>query len=510
MPRAVGEEAKEAKVKRRIRQKLHELGYDDADWVEEAKVIFYPGRDGDADFLVKIGQQPLIVIEAKASEKKHDEGFKQARAYAIAFNPESPVPFIWVAAGKSDRMYRSQPTSTGIGVRYEEIDRLLSREELLDAIKVRPETLQKDLQLYERFWMVFQRALQLVQNQHRPRLIGEAALKSFAGYLQAKIGGDLAALDKACRRLRITKRTQQELDKIFEQFGDLSRHEGWAMAYGFRQIVRSFFRPKRKDKKDPVRRYGRYFTPPEVIQFLVSAVDPKPGESILDFACGSGGFLGQAARHLLETYSSSPDKIADCLFGFDIDETCVIATRTFLELMLPGKQTRLNIWRKDGLTVRQRFDWEDKVDTLEAGQFDIVLSNPPAGDLPEEFGDLGSEGYQFAGKGKGRQNLYEVAFLEQAVRMVKNGGRIGIVLPEGIFANAQLKRVREWLLSEVTVEAIVSLPRGIFPFTPSKMCAVVMRKEKPSPKHKVLLAEVSRKDILEQLQETLRTLRWQG
>ncbi|MDW8027199.1 MAG: N-6 DNA methylase [Armatimonadota bacterium] len=445
--------------------------------------------------MVCIGGQPLIVIEAEGDEKKFEDGFRQARAYAVAYNPENPIPFLWVAAGKLDKMFRAQPTQTGIGVRYEPIDRLLSREELLDAIKIeKPETFQRDLQLYERFLNVFQKALRIVQEQSRPNLKGELGLRSLAGYLMAKVKGD----DSELRKTKITKRTLQQLDKLFEQFGDLGRHEGWAMAYGFRQIVRPFFRGGE---------YGRYFTPPEVIQFLVSATDPKPKERILDFACGSGGFLGQAARHLLETHKAPPDEIAECLFGCDIDDTCMIATRTFLELMLPEKQKKLNIWRKDGLTARKRFGWEDEVEGFDEGQFDVVLSNPPAGKLPSDFGFLESEGYQFAGKGKGRQNLYEVAFLEQAIKMVKDGGRIGIVLPEGIFANAQLKPVRDWLLKTVTVEAVVSLPRGIFPFTPSKMCAVVMRKVKPRKKRRTLLAEVSRKGMLNQLQEILKTLK---
>ncbi len=469
-----GEEARERTVERRVRKTLYELGFEDADWSEDAFIEFYPGRSGEADFFVKIGDQPLIVIEAEPDEAHFEGGYLQARAYAILFDPENPVPYIWVAAGRKDGLFRATPPPSGVGVRYERVERLLSRDEILDALKFRPETFQRDLDLYERLVSVFEKALRILQEQRRPRLEGETLLRAWAAYLRARVEGD----SKALKAYQLTRTIIRRLDEHLEQLGELSKYEGWILAYAFRQTVRPFFRGGE---------YGRYFTPPEVIQLLVSAVNPRPGESVLDFACGSGGFLGQTARHLLERYQAKPEDIADNLFGCDWDETCVETAKTFLALMLPGKQKKLNIERADGLR-----HFEDNM-----GGFDVVLSNPPARRLSEDFAGLEEiEHYRFAGRGRGRYNQYEVAFLERSLQMARDGGRIGLVIPEGLLANATLREMRDWWFARTTIELIVSLPRGIFPFTPSKMCAVVMRKVPPPEKHEILLVEVETRNNL--------------
>lgn len=105
--------------------------------------------------------------------------------------------------------------------------------------------------------------------------------------------------------------------------------------------MRRYMRPLRPGRTDPVRCYGRYFTPSEVVQFLVQAVDPKPGERILDFACGTGGFLGYAARHLMERHGVNARDIASRLCGYDIDAMCVRITQTFVGLLLPSPQRPL-------------------------------------------------------------------------------------------------------------------------------------------------------------------------
>ncbi|MFA0759022.1 MAG: hypothetical protein NOOUEUKL_001692, partial [Candidatus Fervidibacter sp.] len=134
------------------------------------------------------------------------------------------------------------------------------------------------------------------------------------------------------------------------------------------------------------------------------------------------------------------------------------------------------------------------------GSFDVVLSNPPAGDLPEDFSDAldGDRTLQSLPK------LYEVAFLVQAVRMAKEGGRIGIIVPHGILANEQLKPLRKWLFERVKVCAIVTLPRGLFPFTPSKMSAVVMQKVKPKRLYRVRMMETERQNFERQLRKALQ------
>lgn len=478
------------KVTTRVRKVLERLGYvEHIDFDYEVEIRPYGTQRLWADVMVFDGAVPVAVVEVEGREQDLGTGFEEARLKAIAWNPEDPVPLLWVAAGDQDKCYCAELPDSHVGVRYTPLNEspvhLFHPDRLTEFVSEYLERQGAAAVGELRFRQLFEEAFRSLPKKFDEHERCQIIARALQG-LSVRIN----RMPKALQDL--THQVQQALTGAQPQF---------ALAHAFRRFMRRYFRPLSKGKADAVRVYGRYFTPPEVVQFLVSAVEPKPGECILDFACGSGGFLGQAARHLLETHKAMSEDIATCLWGCDIDETCVLTTRTFLGLMIPSKQNALNIWRKDGLTTRQRFEWEKPAYGFEAGKFDIVLSNPPAGDLPDEFGCLEEEGYQFAGKGKGRQNLYEVAFLEQAVRMVKDGGRIGIVLPEGIFANTQLKGVREWLLRNVTVHAVVSLPRGIFPYTPSKMCAVVMTKEPPPEHHEVLLAEVLRPNMLEQFQQ---------
>jgi len=212
------------------------------------------------------------------------------------------------------------------------------------------------------------------------------------------------------------------------------------------------------------------------------------------------GFLGRIALEWVRQ-GAAPEQIATNLNGCDMDPLAVHATKTFLELLLPGEQRELKVYRKNSLSTGKDFDWEeDLTGLLEPESFDLVIGNPPAGNpleksdgLPKEYRDLQSfflnlsEAFPFAQ----RQRRHEVAHLERFLALAKLGGKVAIILPEGIFANAQMRPIREYLAAETAVELVVSLPRGIFPFTPSKMCAVLLRKEKPLAGHQVLLAEVS-------------------
>jgi type I restriction-modification system DNA methylase subunit len=117
--------------------------------------------------------------------------------------------------------------------------------------------------------------------------------------------------------------------------------------------------------------------------------------------------------------------------------------------------------------------------------------------LPEDFSDA-LDGDELL---RSLPRLYEVAFLVQAVRIAKEGGRIGIIVPHGILANERLKPLRKWLLERVKVCAIVTLPRGLFP---SKMSAVIMQKVRPTEPYFVRMMETERQNFERQLGKALQ------
>jgi type I restriction enzyme M protein len=101
-----------------------------------------------------------------------------------------------------------------------------------------------------------------------------------------------------------------------------------------------------------------------------------------------------------------------------------------------------------------------------------------------------------------------LAFIEQVLRLTRSDGRIGLIVPDDVLTGLRLKRFREWLLrKQVTLQAVVGLPRGLFPATLSKMSAVVMQKGQPPRGHRTLVAEVSRRDMRAQLRDIVEEIR---
>jgi len=497
--RKPGQPKEEARVIQEVlRPRLRELGFEETDWVPEAKVEFFPGRTGDIDLLVRIGGRPLIVVEAEPTPRRFDHGFKQARAYAIFLDdPARPIPYIMVAAGTKLGMFKAEPPPHGgAGIVYVPTERLLTKEEILDAVGEVDEALPTEIVTLETFVTLFGKVLQEIQTSRRPRFSQEQAVSILADLLVTKVCEE--SVEGVYQKYHLARRIRARIEELMGNY-HFPKYQGRPLGYAFRHFVGRTF------TGGP---YRRYLTPAEVIGFLVRLAAPKPGDFVVDPVCGSGGFLGRIALEWA-AQGTKMDQISRNLVGCDMDPLAVQATKTFLELLLPGRQGKLKIYRKNSLSTIKDFDWEeDLTGLLEPESFDLVIGNPPAGDpfakpgrqgqpssdsLPQEYQDLQSffrnlpPEFTFAQ----RYRRHEVAHLERFLSLAKPGGKVAIVLPEGVFANAQMRSLREYLTTETTVELVVSLPRGIFPFTPSKMCAVLLRKEKPSAGHQVLLADVS-------------------
>lgn len=499
MARRPGQPKPEARVLQEVlRPRLRELGFEETDWVPEAKVEFFPGRTGDIDLLVCIGGRPLIVVEAEPSARKFDHGFKQGRAYAIFLDdPARPVPYLMVAAGKKVGLFKAEPPPHGgAGILYVPTESLLTKEEILDAVGEVDEALPAEVITLETFITLFGKVFGEILTSKRPRLDGQRGVMVLGDVLVAHVRGE--DVEEVYQRHRLARRIRERVEDLLGNY-HLPKYQGRPLGYAFRHFVgRTFIGGP----------YRRYLTPAEVVSFLVRLAAPRPGDFVVDPVCGSGGFLGRIALEWMGQ-GATPEQVTGNLNGCDIDPLAVHATKTFLELLLPGPQRRLKVYHKNSLSTGKDFEWEeDLTGLLEPESFDLVIGNPPAGNplegvgrrrrgssegLPPEYRDLQEffqdlpEAYHFARQ----QRRHEVAHLERFLTLAKPGGTVAIVLPEGIFANSQMRAIREYLVSETTVELVVSLPRGTFPSTPSKMCAVLLRKERPPAGHQVLLAEVS-------------------
>ncbi|MBI4182271.1 MAG: SAM-dependent DNA methyltransferase [Candidatus Aenigmarchaeota archaeon] len=213
---------------------------------------------------------------------------------------------------------------------------------------------------------------------------------------------------------------------------------------------------------------GQFRTPRHIIRLMVGLVSPKLGEKICDPACGTAGFLVNAYEHILKTNTSpdlvkedeegSPthligDKITDkrhwdflrreCLHGFDFEPTMVLIAS--MNMILHGIE-HPNIRRMDALS--KSFS--------HAGQYDVVLANPPfTGSL--DTSDL-SESFRTP------TTKTELLFLELFYNLLAMGGRAAVIVPNGVlFGSSKAhQQVRKLLLEQCSLDAVVSLPSGVF------------------------------------------------
>jgi type I restriction enzyme M protein len=198
---------------------------------------------------------------------------------------------------------------------------------------------------------------------------------------------------------------------------------------------------------------GEYYTPRPVTKFIVEMVDPKFGESILDPACGTGGFLSNAIEHIRQQVKTPEDErlLQDSIRGVEKKQLPHLLCMT--NMILHGIEVPLNI-RRDNTLKRPLKDYgpTDRVD--------VVLTNPP-------FGGTEEPGIESNFPQTYRTRETADLFLVLIMKLLKPGGRAGIVLPDGFLAGEGVKtRIKEHLLNDCNLHTIVRLPRNVFsPYT---------------------------------------------
>jgi type I restriction enzyme M protein len=188
----------------------------------------------------------------------------------------------------------------------------------------------------------------------------------------------------------------------------------------------------------------------------VKIVLPSVQDLTLDPFCGSAHFLTQCLQFVRESTSDLSSKIFHefafgKLHGIEKSDRMVRVAMTDMRLHGDGHS---NIRCTDALLSM------DNYQDIQPESFDVILTNPPFGSLlgPEALGQLGS----FALAAQRKTVPLEVLGLERCVQFLRPGGRLGIVLPDGILANRGTRYVREWLETQGKIRAIVSLPIETF------------------------------------------------
>lgn len=199
---------------------------------------------------------------------------------------------------------------------------------------------------------------------------------------------------------------------------------------------------------------GEYYTPRAVTQFMVDMTDPKLGKTVLDPACGTGGFLTCAIEHMRKHDVSTVDdeiRLQNSIYGVEKKPLPHLLCTT--NMLLHGIDVPVQI-RHDNTLARPLKDYSKKE------RVDVVVTNPPFGGMEED----GIEA-NFPKKFQTRETAD--LFLVLLMHLLKEGGRAGIVLPDGtLFGEGVKTRIKEKLLSECNLHTIVRLPNGVFnPYT---------------------------------------------
>jgi len=213
---------------------------------------------------------------------------------------------------------------------------------------------------------------------------------------------------------------------------------------------------------------GEYYTPRAVTQFMVDMVDPKLGESILDPACGTGGFLACAIENIRNSVKTPKEEelLQNSIRGVEKKPMPHLLCTT--NMMLHGIDVPIQI-RHDNTLARPLKDYSA------ADRVDVVVTNPPFGGMEED----GIES-NFPATYQTRETAD--LFLVLIMHLLKEGGRAAIVLPDGtLFGEGVKSRIKEKLLTECNLHTIVRLPNGVFaPYTGIKTNLLFFEKGKPT------------------------------
>lgn len=198
---------------------------------------------------------------------------------------------------------------------------------------------------------------------------------------------------------------------------------------------------------------GEYYTPRAVTQFAVDRINPRLGESILDPACGTGGFLSCAIEHLRKQ-ATTPDQerqIQACIHGVEKKPLPHLLCTT--NMIVHGIDVPTQIRHTNTLDRPLRdYGAKDRVN--------VILTNPP-------FGGTEEPGIEQNFPGTYRTRETADLFLVLIMTLLKPEGRAAVVLPDGtLFGEGIKTRIKEELLTSCNLHTIVRCPKGVFaPYT---------------------------------------------
>ena len=246
----------------------------------------------------------------------------------------------------------------------------------------------------------------------------------------------------------IYTKAQNKIDKpvYLKKVIDMIAEEDWLVMDGDVKgaIYEGILEKNGQDKKSGA---GQYFTPRSLIQAMVDVTRPQIGETVLDPACGTGGFL-LAAYDYMKAQSADREK-QDFLKNkslHGVDNTALVVTLASMNLYLHGVGT-------DRSPIECRDSLEKEPDVMA----NVILANPPFGTRPAGSVEIDRPDFYVQTKNN------QLNFLQHMMLSLKSGGRAAVVLPDNVlFEGGAGETIRKRLLSDFNLHTILRLPTGIF------------------------------------------------
>ncbi len=283
----------------------------------------------------------------------------------------------------------------------------------------------------------------------------------------------------------------------------------------FETFMGSFFRGN----------FGQYFTPREIVKFIVDVLPITQDSKVLDTSCGSGGFLLYALNKVREQateynpnhnnnvrqherwFKHWHDFAEKNLFGIEINEQISRAAKMNMIIHDDG---HTNVITSDGLVSDEDIFAKTSNQGFRYGTFDIIITNPPFGSTIRQSEQAYLKTYQLGKKEEdwlavkaqpentrdGQST--EVLFIEQDYKFLKEGGYLAIVLPDGILTNSSMQYVRTQIEDWFRIVAVVSMPQTAFAANGAgvKSSVLFLRKWKKEETDKLVQTKKNIEDTL--------------
>jgi len=352
------------------------------------------------------------------------------------------------------------------------------------------EGMPKDAAFWQFLYLIFAKMFDERANRGKERKFFAAADEPFTDEGRMKVRGRILDLFKSMKKQYAFFRDSDEITlsdralayMVMElQRYNFSRSDVDAKGAAYQEIVGTNLRGDR----------GQYFTPRRAVYLAVRILNPKEHEKVLDPADGTGGFLVATLAHRLRqlraeykrdvsdsTQESILDRLRDYakknIFGADFDPFLVRASTMNI---LMAANIEGNIFYMDSLAFpRGHLPGNDQAKRqVPFGSVDVLMTNPPFGSEIPITEKAILDNHQLAKRwtrddnGQWSEQIAtqnavapEVLFIEQSIRWLKPGGRMGIVVPNGILGNPGDEYIRRWILRQCWVLACVEIPVEAF------------------------------------------------